>query len=659
MVFEDQRGAGTQGDGSSGFVGPLLSGRVVLLCLLAFLTAGCLIRLHFIGRSMRYDEAWTFLHYASRPLFEGISNYSAPNNHLFHTALVHAVYLLFGNHPWLLRLPALVAGLAIIPSTYFLGAALHCRATGLLAAGFATLSAPLIDYSVNARGYTMMTFFSTAAFAIAVGVMEEPSRRSWVMLAICSILGFFTVPVMAYPYATLLIWMGLCLLTGHSRKVTLRNLVQLSLVVGAGTLILYIPMLTGGGLDFVSTNTTLAHKSWKELIQSLPRFLADYHDFLRTCVPSVLQVLMAAGLGTVLVFRSRQLQKLRLLLPAAVCAPLLIVTAARNWPFPRILIYLLPLYAVIGCAGLVSLWSLNMPRWFAARSFGWVASLIGLLFLANGLVTTDDGYLSQELPNGDEIGAYIAANIRPGDAILAAASTDTPLEYYLDYYHVPFHHVVADESRMFNSYSKHAVVLPDRECWTRLIVVVSRAFNEQTLETVLGYMGQLGPVSTEILWVGEMVKVYGVTRQRPPQLIADRNLVMNSGFESNTACWWTTGSAVLQQEHVRAGSNGLRLGPMRGGVFQPIALKRSTKYQFIVWARLAAGQDVGWTGISLEHSAPEPEKHQCEIRTTDWHECTLTFTTAADLHESMVWAWKNDGPAQVDVDHFRVVEQPE
>src|SRR6185295_2195350 len=108
-------------------------------------------------------------------------------------------------------------------------------------------------------------------------------------------------------------------------------------------------------------------------------------------------------------------------------------------------------------------------------------------------------------------------------------------------YHVPFHHVVADESRMYNAYSKHAVVLPDRECWTRLIVVVSRAFNEQTLETVLGYMGQLGPVSTEILWVGEMVKVYGVTRQRPPQLIADRNLVMNSGFESNTACWWTTG----------------------------------------------------------------------------------------------------------------------
>ena len=659
MSSEDYRARARKGDGSSWFAGPFLSGRAVPLCLLAFLMAGCLIRLHFIGRSMRYDEAWTFLHYASRPLFEGISNYSAPNNHIFHTALVHAVYLLFGNHPWLLRLPALVAGLAIIPATYFLGAALHGRATGLLAAGFATLSAPLIDYSVNARGYTMMTFFSTAAFAIAVRVMEEPGRRGWVMLAICSILGFFTVPVMAYPYATLIIWMGLCVLTANSRKVTLRNLLQLSLIVVVGTLILYIPMLIGGGWDFVSTNTTLAHKSWKELIESLPDFLSHYHAFLGTSVPSILQALIAVGLGAVLVFRSRQHQRLRLLLPAAVCAPVLIVIAARNWPFPRILIYLVPLYAVIGCAGLVSLWSLSMSRWSAARSFGWAASLVGLLFLANGLVTDRDGYLSQELPNGDQIGAYIAANIRPGDAILAAASTDTPLEYYLDYYHVPFHHVVADESRIFNAYSKHAVVLPDRECWTRLIVVVSRAFNEQTLETVLGHMGQLGPVSTEVLWVGEMVTVYGVTRQRPPQFIADRNLVMNSGFETNTACWWATGSAVLQHDQVRTGSSGLRLGPTSGGVFQPLALKRSTKYQLIVWARLTAGEDLGWTGISLERSASAPEKHQCEIRATEWYECALTFTTAADLHESMVWAWKNDGPAQVEVDHFRVEEQPE
>ena len=246
---------------------------------------------------MRYDEAWTFLHYASRPLFEGISNYSAPETI---TSFILRWCMRFiccsADHPWLLRLPALVAGLAVIPATYFLGAALHGRATGLLAAGFATLSAPLIDYSVNARGYTMMTFFSTAAFAIAVRVMEEPGRRGWVMLAICSILGFFTVPVMAYPYATLIIWMGLCVLTANSRKVTLRNLLQLSLIVVVGTLILYIPMLIGGGWDFVSTNTTLAHKSWKELIESLPDFLSHYHAFLGTSVPSILQALIAVGL---------------------------------------------------------------------------------------------------------------------------------------------------------------------------------------------------------------------------------------------------------------------------------------------------------------------------------------------------------------------------
>ena len=98
------------------------------------------------------------------------------------------------------------------------------------------------------------------------------------MLAICSILGFFTVPVMAYPYATLIIWMGLCVLTANSRKVTLRNLLQLSLIVVVGTLILYIPMLIRGGWDFVSTKP-FAHKSWKELIE-FARF-----PFALSCFP--------------------------------------------------------------------------------------------------------------------------------------------------------------------------------------------------------------------------------------------------------------------------------------------------------------------------------------------------------------------------------------
>ena len=46
---------------------------------------GVIIRICFLFQPMRHDEAFTFTNYASKPLFVALSNYSFPNNHLFHT----------------------------------------------------------------------------------------------------------------------------------------------------------------------------------------------------------------------------------------------------------------------------------------------------------------------------------------------------------------------------------------------------------------------------------------------------------------------------------------------------------------------------------------------------------------------------------------------
>lgn len=51
--------------------------------------AAIVLRLNFINQPMRYDEAWTYNRFASRNILIGMVNYSAPNNHIFHTILVH------------------------------------------------------------------------------------------------------------------------------------------------------------------------------------------------------------------------------------------------------------------------------------------------------------------------------------------------------------------------------------------------------------------------------------------------------------------------------------------------------------------------------------------------------------------------------------------
>ena len=58
---------------------------------------------------MRYDESYTFQYHASQDVLNLVSDYTTPNNHIFHSLLVHCSYLLWGDSPAALRLPALLA----------------------------------------------------------------------------------------------------------------------------------------------------------------------------------------------------------------------------------------------------------------------------------------------------------------------------------------------------------------------------------------------------------------------------------------------------------------------------------------------------------------------------------------------------------------------
>ncbi len=89
--------------------------RVHYAALITIVLLSIVLRLAFLSQPMRFDEAFTFLRFVSKPLSEGLTNYSEPNNHLFHTLLVHIVYSLFGDSSWVIRLPALLAGIALVP----------------------------------------------------------------------------------------------------------------------------------------------------------------------------------------------------------------------------------------------------------------------------------------------------------------------------------------------------------------------------------------------------------------------------------------------------------------------------------------------------------------------------------------------------------------
>jgi 4-amino-4-deoxy-L-arabinose transferase-like glycosyltransferase len=219
------------------------------------------IRALVLSQPMQHDEAYTFIAFASRPFTAAISDYSLPNNHVFHTVLVYLAYHLLGNQPWIIRLPAFVAGVATIPLAYGAGSIYYSRKAGLLSAGLAAASPLLISYSANARGYTLICAFTLSAVILAVYIKDHPNSFTWALFVLACALGFYTIPIMLFPSEWWLpndpLWWGWVISRQHNANHSGNT--WSSLAAHAGLIaLLYLPIFIIPGLRRWSTTATCA-----------------------------------------------------------------------------------------------------------------------------------------------------------------------------------------------------------------------------------------------------------------------------------------------------------------------------------------------------------------------------------------------------------------
>ena len=156
------------------------------------------IRIYYLNLPIRNDEAVSFIYFAAKPLFVGLSSYPAPNNHLFNTFLVHMSYLVFGIKLWAIRLPALIAGILLIPIVYLLVATYYNKYAAIIAAALVSSSSLLIEYSTNARGYTILVAIFLIILILEMFLFYK-SNSLICLLFICLIsIGFYTYPIMLF-----------------------------------------------------------------------------------------------------------------------------------------------------------------------------------------------------------------------------------------------------------------------------------------------------------------------------------------------------------------------------------------------------------------------------------------------------------------------------
>ena len=84
---------------------------------------------------------------------------------------MHLAYLGLGNQPWVLRLPALLGGVLLVPATYALARLLFSPRAAVLSASFVAVSSYLVEYSTNARGYTLQALAFVVLGSAILGVL--------------------------------------------------------------------------------------------------------------------------------------------------------------------------------------------------------------------------------------------------------------------------------------------------------------------------------------------------------------------------------------------------------------------------------------------------------------------------------------------------------
>jgi Dolichyl-phosphate-mannose-protein mannosyltransferase len=409
--------------------------RVHLGSLAAIVVVGALVRIDFLFQPMRYDEAVTYIHYASRPLYVGLTTYTAPNNHLLNTALVHVATALLGNHPWAIRLPAFLAGVLLVPATYLAARALYGSRSAVLAAAFVATSSTLIEYSTNARGYMGVTLVFVLLLALGVHLLETRSPAAWSLFAVLAALGLYTIPTMLYALGAIVVWLALSLVTGRDPQLLRTRLAPALLGAALLTLVLYAPVLAASGVHSLVGNSFVTPRSWSYFADHLPSSLGGTFGRWHRDQPLPLWALTTLGFLVGTAFH-RRLGRTALspVIGAIVFIPPVLV-AQHVVPFERVWLFLLPLYFMTAAAGLLYLGrrlELRSRRAAAAVALiaaGLAVGLAGEAVASRAVSHSEDTSTFRDAP---QVAAFLARNVKPGDRVLVSPPADAILEYYLD-----------------------------------------------------------------------------------------------------------------------------------------------------------------------------------------------------------------------------------
>ena len=405
---------------------------------------GLLLRLFLIHQPMGHDESYTSVVFAFEPLYKGLSDYHFPNNHVFHTFFVHIAYRLFGAQEWAVRLPALISGVLLIPTGFVLAKAWYGRKTAALTALMIAAFPELIQYSTNARGYSLMALLTLLLFISGTYAKNHRNSAAWFLVGLFGAFGFYTLPTMAYPLIVLYVWLGLSwLISDYRREYHKAAFLGYTFLSGIFTIglgfALYIPIFKNWGIKSVLANDYTQALSQDIFWPTFQSRLIDTWNMLNQGVIPFIGLLLLFGLVlSFLQFQNIGKEKIPLQITSFIVIGILIAIQRPN-VYYRTWIFYIPLLCIWSSAG----WFVTINSLFRGKLKSGkhkVSSILtfclGFIFLLNGLIYTVRLIPSSQNASGDVEKAtlFIKDRLGENDIVVITANDDARMWFYFEKY---------------------------------------------------------------------------------------------------------------------------------------------------------------------------------------------------------------------------------
>jgi len=332
-----------------------LSGKSATICVFAITILAAALRFWQSNSGLWLDEITPLICYRHTSIIGLLSVYSSTNNHLLYTILEKAAIFALGETEWVVRLPAVVIGIATVPLAYVIARLVVNRFASVATALLMATSFHLVFFSQNARGYSGFLFCSLCATIFFIRGLKQDRARDWILYAVSMVfdVAFLLGPSVAVLSAHIFVGAASLVVVGR-RGVSVRPLlIRLSSVLAVTCLLMlhlyaliFPQALLVLEVTYKHPSTGFSLFSTEFLQETFRGLFAGYGSIL---LIGLLPALIILAVGTSSLWRKNWVLVAVLILPQILLGGFM--GALKLTVSPRFFILALPAAVLIGVAG--------------------------------------------------------------------------------------------------------------------------------------------------------------------------------------------------------------------------------------------------------------------------------------------------------------------